>query len=1036
MAKTELVNPVAQYNELISKGGIKQLSDSVQQLLESKTGETLLKWLGQDARGQIDEAVGKMVSESIVLSVYGELTYTGVQYGKSDGKTHWSEYFTQAGRNHGKVLEIAQDYLPPVLQYQLAFMACAELHNANEHASASVAAKRAKTILNQLAPPESRPGLVMRRLHEVSLTFFSGQYDQIDGIVQPLLFTFKKTIELVPLPMPELLEYSCVLYALSSLQSFSRFMMSGDWAALTKAQTDIQNAKKMVLETGNPELVYILNKLRISMRSLSILSLWNLVAYFEKAGVSGAEVVTYIENKIKDRVYQLYPTQLQALDDGILNSGRQSVLIAMPTGSGKTTIAEFVILASFFGEAKARTMVYMAPSRALVYEKYDDFSKSLSNRNIRVSQLTGELILEQENLVRSSNLLIVTPEKLDMLMRNGFYDLRPGVLIVDEFHNIAVGHRGIKMQFDIIRYVTLYAGSRVVLMSAIVPNTDEASNWIAGGTPVVSYWRPTFARVGVLEKYPGEAILRFSDGVSRRIPLEEDFTKGYKRFAAFITTRLASEGPCMLFSPTKDDVIPYAQLITSYLQHEEKAEESPTRTDLLRRMEKLIGNDAKIMSIFRSGVGIHRGDTPHQVRRIVEEGVRKGVFRIVVSTTTLAEGINLPLKTILIPIAKVAREPMELGLFFNLLGRAGRPGREVEGQVVFLAPSRKGHPDVTVYQTARPQNLKPIETAILSILEIENKIEDSNRNKTDYEQRVLDLLWAALASELVAAISEGIAERPDSPDLVRRLIVNVNDLQHGVTMEDILDVLGRAQSILEETGVLDKTGLTSYGRDVVYRSGFSPQSCRNIEDKLVPLLPELDKLRFPPSFDENRIWIRIAEAMEAPVEASFYLTETSPIELAQILLDWMRGRELSQLAKRHYRGDMMEAMTELQGMASSFAAWFFYAAALIIKSKNPENRGSRLFSRLSRYAWFGTDQYTALEIMKLDISRELARDDVLVTTSVLGPSRVREFLNHPDYILSPEFKSLLSSRLRYSEPEDFLKSLYAIVQEAKRAGVR
>ncbi len=237
-----LVNPLTEYRNLISKQGVRELSAEADRLLESQTTGSLMQWLSPNVESDFFVAINKLLTDSVELTLSGELKYSGIQYDSGNGERHWSEYFAVAARNYQKILEIAQNHLPMIQQYQLTFMASAELHNANQQASAAVLARKARDLLERTSSQERIDDVINRGIHEVILAFLEGRFASIQEIVAPYLVQAKRVLEELEIPREQVYDISCALYLHESLQAFSKFMVFGDSSNLDSKKCPCRDA--------------------------------------------------------------------------------------------------------------------------------------------------------------------------------------------------------------------------------------------------------------------------------------------------------------------------------------------------------------------------------------------------------------------------------------------------------------------------------------------------------------------------------------------------------------------------------------------------------------------------------------------------------------------------------------------------------------------------------------------------------------------------------------------------------------------------
>jgi len=108
------------------------------------------------------------------------------------------------------------------------------------------------------------------------------------------------------------------------------------------------------------------------------------------------------------------------------------------------------------------------------------------------------------------------------------------------------------------------------------------------------------------------------------------------------------------------------------------------------------------------------------------------------------------------------------------------------------------------------------------------------------------------------------------------------------------------------------------------------------------------------------------------------------------LLDWMDGVGIEYLSKKYFKGEISLCLTEVQGGLSSYSAWFLYATTLVALYLRPKLKNRTLLANMSKYTWFGTKNWLAIEIMSKDVLKQLQRDDVLNVIRELGPTLIKK----------------------------------------------
>jgi hypothetical protein len=234
---------------------------------------------------------------------------------------------------------------------------------------------------------------------------------------------------------------------------------------------------------GIIELALLLRWMSMASRSLIRATIWHqLAAYNSK--------MTEFKNALTDEIqtnplFELLPPQRDAIKE-VMNTGNRAVVVEMPTSSGKTLLAEFRIIQTKVNIANA-WIAYLVPTRALVNQLTVKLRRDLSPLGFKIEQATPayELdVFEQELLASPENfdVLVTTPEKLDLLIRNGYTDNkkeRPlGLVVLDEAHNLGDGERGLRSELVLATINRESPNTHFLLLSPFVPNAKELATWL------------------------------------------------------------------------------------------------------------------------------------------------------------------------------------------------------------------------------------------------------------------------------------------------------------------------------------------------------------------------------------------------------------------------------------------------------------------------------------------------------------------------------------------------------------------------------
>ncbi|MCX7793971.1 MAG: DEAD/DEAH box helicase [Thermodesulfovibrionales bacterium] len=379
----------------------------------------------------------------------------------------------------------------------------------------------------------------------------------------------------------------------------------------------------------------------------------------------------------------LYPPQEEALKKGLIST-ESSFIVSAPTASGKTLIAEILFLKVFFEEGGK--ILYLVPLRALARQKYDDFKKRYERLGMKVMQSTGDYDSADPWLERA-DLIIATNEKVDSLIRHHaswLGDIR--LVVVDEIHLLGDRHRGPTLEIVLTRLRDSYPHIRILGLSATIKNASEIADWLKAEL-VESRWRPVPLKEGV---YFNGAVL-FNDGsikwIERTSKIEVldialDTVKASGQVLIFVNTRRSAESLAEKCSESLRSRI--SESDSSIL---EKISMDVLSTGEPTRLSK------RLAETLKGGAAFHHAGLLSEHRGLVEDAFREGKISILVSTTTLAMGLNLPSRTVIIKDWKryeSARgiEPIPVMEVKQMSGRAGRPGYDSYGQSIMIARSR------------------------------------------------------------------------------------------------------------------------------------------------------------------------------------------------------------------------------------------------------------------------------------------------------------------------------------------------------------
>jgi len=386
---------------------------------------------------------------------------------------------------------------------------------------------------------------------------------------------------------------------------------------------------------------------------------------------------------LKSQGYEkLYPPQADSVKSGLLDG--KSILVSAPTASGKTLIAMLAML-SYLSKNSGK-VIYLSPLRALAAEKFTEFKKLEKitiGKKIKAGISTGDFENIEKNLEKS-NILILTNEKMDSIIRHGTEWIDDiGLIISDEVHLIGDETRGPTLEMILTQLKLLETNPQIVGLSATITNSDEIANWL-GCKLVQNDWRPVPLSEGVCDG--GE--ITMSDGKTFEVE------RSLRGTPIDLGVQSVQEGgQSLVFAETrtrsKSLATKAADVISQMLEQNELKDLEKTSKKILSQNEhtEIVKT---LATLVKKGVAFHHAGLNQNCREIIETEFRKGTIKLLSSTPTLAAGVNLPARRVVISNinrynAKVgANRPISILEYKQLCGRAGRPQYDKFGESIIV----------------------------------------------------------------------------------------------------------------------------------------------------------------------------------------------------------------------------------------------------------------------------------------------------------------------------------------------------------------
>lgn len=571
-------------------------------------------------------------------------------------------------------------------------------------------------------------------------------------------------------------------YYLDFLELLNEFILTGDEINYLDS---FDNCYKDSICSGNVLISHILGLLKVRMCLFKKQNVWDVIKTQNKLPhkiwqnyIKLLVSDIYDDNKIKikesrNSIFEFWKSQLIAIEKGII-SNTDNFVIQMPTSTGKTLIAELTIINSLI-ENPGSKCIYIAPFRSLTYEIEETLSKRLENLGWKVSRATGSYELDnfQYFWIEYADVIVATPEKIDLLYRNNpdfFEDV--SIVVIDEGHLIGEkGSRSSLLEFLIIKLkIKLGEMSKFLFISAVIPeySSKELSKWLSGNqrnvisSPTIlgKEWQPTRKLFGFFEWYPKKEAGQIVYHIGKNRPYLSNIIKsefyGNTKFpnkknssfkfetAASLAYKLIDEGNILIFI-SRPDWVRY--MGTHFLKLIELKDEYNVQKNQFRKRrlvsieiaEKWLEKDDIVIKCLKRGLGLHYGSLSEELKKSIEKDFREKRLDVLIATNTIAQGVNFPIKTVIVhSLIRNYQKQTKVSNhdFWNIIGRAGRAGKETEGQVIFL--KFEDEDDDLFKEYLDKDNLKIVESNLIPLIKIlQKRLHPLHRKKIDNELRLL-----------------------------------------------------------------------------------------------------------------------------------------------------------------------------------------------------------------------------------------------------------------------------------------------------------
>ena len=649
----------------------------------------------------------------------------------------------------------------------------------------------------------------------------------------------------------------------------SRYFMGGSEQHMANAISCMADAQRVFSELGLVSESGLLHSVQSLLPIIQSRSTWTILKKYQDDFVWN-RYLKLLARGLGDNIIsntsisELWPSQIEAIKSGLLDA-TASKIIRMPTSSGKTRIAEMAMIKALSSEKSK--CVYIAPYRALVSELEDSFLNIFCDLGYRVSSITGRYEHDQfeQQVIDDADILVSTPEKIDLLFRKNsqFLD-NVELFVIDEGHTIDDSSRGIKLEILLSKLRQRYSDRRFLVLSAVLSNDiiKDFLAWLNFSDGLIDFnWRPTVQHcakftwdanginAGTLEydlAEENESVDVKAENIIEPMQYawknEKTGRMNTKTFPKMAKNETAAElgfkfslmGSVLISSTTIKNVMSIAEALERRLEYTGNAgKQIPDHFQNIdarsvKISQEWLGKEHPITRLLKSGIAVHHGRLPDTLKKAIERDARQGSFKVIAATNTLSQGVNFPIRTVIIHSCRRYNEKGSTRIpareYWNLVGRAGRAGYETSGTAIHLIKTPIDAKDYEFFM----QHKEEPDAVTSELYRALRDLIDKRISKDDLKARIDPEIFGMLAEESFSSFEEPL-DRIISSTLAGKIAKRENkyDELHGIFREKALDIKASLKD--EEIRTYGKTGLSS-------------SSCRIIRDYIMGQKESMTKM--------------------------------------------------------------------------------------------------------------------------------------------------------------------------------------------------
>nr|XP_025967920.1 helicase POLQ-like isoform X2 [Dromaius novaehollandiae] len=512
-----------------------------------------------------------------------------------------------------------------------------------------------------------------------------------------------------------------------------------------------------------------------------------------------------LPSKVKDLLRQfrgietLYEWQHDCLTLESLQQ-RKNLIYSLPTSGGKTLVAEILILQELL--CRQKDVLMILPYVAIVQEKVWGLSSFGVELGFLVEEYAGSKgrFPPIKRRIKKS-LYIATIEKGHALVNSLIETERIdhlGLVVVDELHMLGEGSRGATLEMTLAKILYASKNTQIIGMSATLNNVGDLQKFLQA-----DYYTNNFRPVELKEYIKIQDTIYEVDSKA-----ENGFT--FSRLLSFkyssnlekadpdhiiaLVTEVIPKYSCLIFCPTKKNCENVASMVCKYLNKEFRAHREKEKQDLIKNL-KTIGNGS-ICPVLKYtipfGIAYHHSGLTNDERKSIEEAYSAGILCLLACTATLAAGVNLPARRVILRAPYVAREFLKKNQYKQMIGRAGRAGIDSAGESILIVQEKDkqlvqdlvNSPLENCYSNLLPEFTKGIQSLLLSLVGLKIAV-------------TLEEIYSFMCCTLLGVQQQLLSKEKSLLDIIKEGVKNL--IENGLLKGKISEKDHNSQSILTIT---------------------------------------------------------------------------------------------------------------------------------------------------------------------------------------------------------------------------------------------